>query len=142
MDFKSKKDIFFSGIVIAILVLVSTIGLFSIAKAPQDKALYFALIAIAGVFILIVWIFFGTKYELNDQFLYYKCGPFGGKIALASINEIIVGKTLWVGLKPATARKGLLIKYNKYDEIYISPRTNESFVKSILSLKSDIKVSK
>jgi len=39
-----------------------------------------------------------------------------------------------VGLKPATATKGLIIKYDKYNDIYISPDSNESFVEAILKI--------
>ena len=45
-------------------------------------------------------------------------------------------------LKPATALKGLIIKYNKYDEIYISPKTNESFVAEILKLNPEVKINR
>ena len=51
-----------------------------------------------------------------------------GKIEIKEIREVIKGKTLWVGLKPATARKGLIIKYGKFDEIYMSPQTNDEFI--------------
>ena len=83
---------------------------------------------------------FGTSYSLTSSFLNYKSGPLKGSIPLENIREIIKNKTLWVGLKPATARKGLIIKYNAYDEIYISPQDNEEFIKSILSYKADIKI--
>jgi hypothetical protein len=141
MKFSSKKDALFSIVVIALLLLLGTFVFFMILKAPQHITDYFILIPIIIVFILLTWIFFGTHYVLNHQSLSYTSGPFRGKIEIASIREIIVGQTLWVGLKPATARKGLLIKYNKYDELYISPITNASFIESILNLKSDIKVS-
>lgn len=45
---------------------------------------------------------------------------------------------MWTGLKPATARNGLIIKYNKFDEIYISPETNDTFVDKILELNGNI----
>ncbi len=55
-------------------------------------------------------------------------------------REVIKGKTLWVGLKPATARKGLIIKYGKFDEIYISPQTNDEFINRLLELNDAIKI--
>lgn len=45
-----------------------------------------------------------------------------GKIEIVGIKEIIIGKSLWSGFKPATAKNGLIIKYDKYNEIYISPK--------------------
>ncbi|HET8839525.1 MAG TPA: PH domain-containing protein, partial [Flavobacteriaceae bacterium] len=55
-------------------------------------------------------------------------------------REIIKGETRWCGLKPATAGKGLVVKYNKYDEIYISPKTNDSFVEKLLQLNPKIEI--
>ena len=61
---------------------------------------------------------------------------------IPEIREIAKGKTMYAGLKPATASKGLIIKFGKYDEIYISPATNELFVSEILKRNPEIVVSK
>ena len=87
-----------------------------------------------------LWLYFGTRYELTQTHLKYKSGPLRGSIQIDQITEIITNKTLWSGLKPATARKGMIVKYGNYDEIYISPETNDTFVKKILELKADIKI--
>ncbi|MGC1203582.1 MAG: PH domain-containing protein [Flavobacteriaceae bacterium] len=100
----------------------------------------FSLTIISLVVLLILWIFFDTKYELIKNHLKYKSGPIRGEIEIHRIRKIIKGKTLWVGLKPATAKNGLIIKYNKYDEIYISPKTNDVFIAEILELNSEIEI--
>ncbi len=87
-----------------------------------------------------MWLNFGTEYELTQTELKYKSGPIRGKIEIERINKIIKGKNLWSGLKPATARNGLIIKYGKYDEIYISPKTNDTFIDKILELNKNIKI--
>ena len=79
-----------------------------------------------------LWLYFDTNYELTTSEFKYKSGPIKGAIKLDDITEIIKGKSLWVGLKPATARNGLIIKYQKYEEIYISPKTNDLFISKIL----------
>jgi hypothetical protein len=89
---------------------------------------------------LLLWLYFGTKYELTQTILKYKSGPIRGKIEIERIKEIIKGKTLWAGLKPATARNGLIIKYDKWEEIYISPKTNDTFIEKILELNPAIKI--
>ena len=88
----------------------------------------------------LIWLGLGTNYELTKTELKYKSGPIKGKIEIDKIHEIIKGKTLWSGLKPATARNGLIVKYEKYNEIYISPETNNSFIKKILELNNKIKI--
>ena len=95
------------------------------------------LILIAG---LLLWFNFGTEYELTPHYFKYRGGPLKGEIPLEKITEIVEGKTVWIGLRPATARKGLILKYDIYNEIYISPLTNESFIKKILEFDSQIKV--
>ena len=95
------------------------------------------MLAVAG---FLMWLGLGTNYQLTQSELKYKSGPIRGKIQIHEIHEIIKGKTLWSGLKPATARHGLIIKYKKHHEIYISPQTNDSFVKKILELNSAIKI--
>jgi len=87
-----------------------------------------------------LWSYYGTYYELTQTFLKYNCGPIKGKIQIKEIREVIKEKTLWVGLKPATARKGLIIKYGKFDEIYISPETNDEFINSLLKLNDAVKI--
>ena len=90
--------------------------------------------------LFLLWLFFGTSYELNSEGFIYRSGPLKGKISLDRIKEVVKGQTLWVGYKPATARKGLIVKYDKYNEIYISPKTNDTFVKKLLELKKDVKI--
>lgn len=120
------------------LIGVISFGLGSGDLKTQELALR---IVVLGVVVLLFWLYFGTHYKLSQEDgLLYRSGPFYGKIKIDRITEIIKGKTLWVGLKPATSRKGLIIKYDKYNEIYISPKTNDNFIEKLLELKSDIKI--
>jgi len=82
---------------------------------------------------LLLWLNFGTEYELSQTELKYKSGPIQGKIEIERIKEIIKGKSMWCGLKLATARNGLIINY-------ISPETNDTFIEKILELNKDIKI--
>jgi hypothetical protein len=76
-----------------------------------------------------------TKTELK-----YKSGILRGTIQIKDISEIIKGKTFWSGFKAATARHGVIVKYNQYDEIYISPKTNDTFVAKLLELNTEITI--
>ncbi|MDT0677022.1 PH domain-containing protein, partial [Autumnicola musiva] len=95
---------------------------------------------IISILIPLLWAQFSTKYVLNQNHLIYQSGPIRGKIEIERIRKIIKGKSLWTGFKPAIARKGLIIKFDKYDEIYISPESNEMFVKKILELNPKIEL--
>jgi len=63
-----------------------------------------------------------------------------GKFSVSSIQKIAINKTLWVGTRPATARNGIIIYYNKYDEIYFSPSDNEAFATALLEINPEIEV--
>ena len=120
------------------MIIVTIAG---ILKGEMEKGEYWSLIPVLGIVGFLFWLYFGTNYELTkENGLIYRSGPFNGKISLERITEIIKGKTLWVGFRPATARKGLIIKYDKFNEIYISPKNNESFIKKILELNKTIKI--
>ncbi len=136
MKFKSRRDVAFSIIMsgtLFVLVAISTLGL--ISSKYESIPIWIHLLDGVGV-VFLLWIFFGTYYELANGLLTYKSGPIKGSIKINDIREIVIGKTLWAGLKPATATKGLIIKFGKfYDEVYISPQSNDLFIKELLKVK-------
>ncbi|MDO3695681.1 PH domain-containing protein [Wenyingzhuangia sp. chi5] len=141
MRFKSRKDLFFPVFVFGISLLF--IGLSISKRIEKDIRLNSFLwsdLILLSVIIFIIWLHYSTYYELSKTQLKYKSGFLKGTIEIENIREIIKNKTLWVGIKPATATKGLIIKYNKYDEIYISPKTNDTFIQEILTLNKNIKI--
>ncbi|SDI63921.1 PH domain-containing protein [Winogradskyella thalassocola] len=141
MKFTSRKDILFQLIGFSIIGFFIGIILYRIFSDGIENYNFMwtdiFMLAVAG---FLIWLGLGTNYELTQTELKYKSGPIRGKIEIDKIHEIIKGKTLWSGFKPATARNGLIIKYEKYNEIYISPKTNDSFVKKILELNNKIKI--
>ena len=139
MKFQSNKGAFFTIILFGSLSIFSWIGV-ELLMANFDwisLCVFVLLLLTTG---LLLWIYFDTSYKLNQEEFSYKSGPFRGKIEINRINEVIKGKTMWAGLKPATAQKGLIIKYDKYNEIYISPRTNDLFIETLLDLNSEIRI--
>lgn len=140
MNFKSRKDRFFSlfifGTIGSLLLIIGGGILFQEDKPISFWGVLITLLSIG----LLLWFFFGTHYKLTATKLIYRSGPIRGEIEVDRIKEIVVGKTLWVGIRPATAMNGLIIKYDSFNEIYISPITNESFIKEISTLNSSIKI--
>ena len=140
LKFKSKKDVLFQVLVLGTVgFCISNVVTQGLAT-ELDKWNYITINLLLFVCGFLFWSYYGTYYELTQTYLKYNCGPIKGKIDINEIREIIKGKTLWVGLKPATARKGLIIKYGKYDEIYISPETNDEFISHILAINDAIKI--
>ncbi|WP_457610031.1 PH domain-containing protein [Lutibacter sp.] len=100
----------------------------------------FILLPLLSPLILIFWIYFDTFYKIENNKLIYRSGFLRGKIEIKSIKQIIKGKTMWIGTKPALARRGLIIKFNKYDEIYIAPENNNEMIADLLKVNSEIKI--
>lgn len=141
MKFKSKNDPLLTlGVFgsISFVIVLTAIGMLKGEMAPEERWVFLPMSLIFG---FVLWLYFGTRYELNENEIKYWYGPFTGKIKVGSIREVVKGKTVWVGFRPAKARKGLLIKYDTYSDLYISPETNETFIKHLLELKGDIVVS-
>jgi len=100
----------------------------------------FILLPLLSPLILIFWIYFDTYYKIENNELIYRSGFLRGKVEIPTIKEILKGKTMWSGIKPALARNGLIIKFNKYDEIYIAPESNNELISDLLKLNSEIKI--
>ena len=67
---------------------------------------------------------------------------FDGEFDIKTIRKIehhkgIVVPTIW---KPALSHIGLIITYNKYDDIYISPENEEEFLKHLLGINPNIEI--
>ena len=140
MKFKSRKD---KLSIITIYGMISFfIGMFllDLENDGIEKGEIWQYLVILTVIGLLISVLHGTNYELTEKYLKYRSGPIRGKIEINRINEILKDKTMWGVLKPATARKGLIIKYDKYNDLYISPETNELFINKILDLNIGIKI--
>ncbi len=92
---------------------------------------------------LIISIFFNTYYSLDNQYLYWQKGPFGGKVSLDSIRSIKKAKSsreISSVVKPILSSKPLLIRYNKYDEIPVSPQDENKFIEAIQKNNQEIEI--
>ena len=90
--------------------------------------------------ILVFWIYFDTSHKIDKDQLIYRSGFLKGEIESKTIQEIKKGKTMWSGIKPALAKKGLIILYRNFDEKYIAPENNSEMISDLLKLNSKIKI--
>lgn len=141
MKFTSKKDPFFSIVILGAVAFLFGFPVLGILFGWFEKSDFWIAIPFSAIIFLLLWIYFGTSYELTETELIYRSGPLRGRIEINQIREIVKGKTLYAGLKPATSGKGLIIKYRKFDEIYISPDTNEKFIEEIVTRNKNIIIS-
>jgi len=139
MIFKSRRDWWIELILWLsnILCLVASV---KIGWSGLDKVL--VNVFIIALVTLLFSMLYGTYYQLIDGYLIYRTGPFGGKIKAEDIKEIYPNKVLYVGFRPAVSTKGLVLKYFKYEDLYISPKRKEEFIEELLKLNPEIKVNK
>lgn len=137
--FKSRQDHLMNAMIIG---LILSILIMMIVILSTEQATFIEFVTIIGLPTIFTAILLlpRPRYTIDSQYMSYRSGIFRGKIAVHKIHKIEVGKTLWVGFKPAAARKGLIVYYNRYEEIYISPDDNEDFVHELLQYNPDINI--
>lgn len=120
------------------LLVIFTSGLFNLEHAGTGDILTLLLLALFTA--LLIWIWFGTYYYVKETQLYMRFGPFRGKMDITDIHTLLCDTTMWSGFRPALARNGIIIKYNSYDQVYISPDSNTEFVRMLSELNPNINV--
>jgi len=137
MRFASAKGLFVAFVIWGAVVSLIFAGMLTVQQGGPEQWMIIILIMVA---IIIIWPWFATYYEIEGDELKYRSGPIRGKIDISSIRMIATGKTLYAGLKPALASKGCIIQYNKYDEIYFSPKDQDGFIAELLKINTAIEV--
>jgi hypothetical protein len=130
MVFKTRVDLFYKLVVAFIFLLFSFI-LYTIDFKKDTFGFCFTL----GIHILIMLFFIGsaltTKFTISSTELI--CETFFWKkiIPLNSFRKVEKQTGLFAGWKISTAYKGVIIHYNKYDELLISPDREQIFISEI-----------
>lgn len=139
MKFNSSKSLFTKIVLFgSILLLIGTS--FSVLINESKIEILIILIVNFLTIFLLASIYFQTYYTIENSQILWKSGPFKGKIEIQSITKItkhngIIVPTTW---KPALSHHGLIINYNKYDDIYISPEKTNIFIKELQKINPNI----
>jgi hypothetical protein len=128
--FTSKIDWWF-GLVLLYPIYRSIIGMIN-----GDWLGYVGIVLIA---VLIVFFSKTTQYIVNDTQLVIQCMFIvNEKIDIEKIRKI--EKTSSILSSPALSLDRIAIKYNTYDEIYISPKEKQLFIDELLLINPTIEV--
>jgi membrane protein YdbS with pleckstrin-like domain len=130
MYFRTKHD-FGLGLLIWGILFLATIPAI-VQKATPALAIMIVVILFAG------WIWFGTGYEILDDELRIRCGPFRQRIPLQEIREI--KRTRSPLSSPACSLDRIEIKYGKSKRVMISPADKENFIKTIIQKSPQIQL--
>lgn len=92
----------------------------------------------------LLWIILDTSYKINNGKLHCKSGPFYKTIPILNIKKINHHNGLFIPVtfKPALSHIGLIISYNYYDDIYVSPKEEKKFLENLLEINPNIQIVK
>ncbi|WP_160162347.1 PH domain-containing protein [Oceanobacillus iheyensis] len=137
--FVSKKDAFYSVVIRGTIVLILSVVIRSIIAFSASNFIE----GLVGfiIVVLLIWAWFSTGYQIVNDIVKVKAGPFKKTINIQEINKISKRKSVWTAAALATDR--LVIQYGKYNlDILVSPRNESDFIKLLLSKKPQIQIEK
>ena len=136
--FKPKRN--FSHFKLAYIIILPALVIIFIVEPSWKNALFHSCNILAILTFTLLLVIWTTAYKIEDGYLKYRSLFIFGKIAIRDIRKLEVGKTLYVGMKPATAKYGIIVKYLKYEELYISPEDNQQMVDALLKENPNIEL--
>jgi len=89
-----------------------------------------------------IYITFFTNYKIEGNSIRYRFGFLKGNISIEDIKLVQLGKTMWVARKCDLASKGMIISYNRFDEIYFTPKEQDLFLEELQKINPNIKIEK
>jgi len=94
-------------------------------------------IGIVLCLLFVVFISKSTRYIISENHLIVKCMFIvNDKIEISKIRKI--EKTNSILSSPALSLDQIAIKFNKYDEVYISPKESQAFIDELLKINPEI----
>ncbi|HLR73686.1 MAG TPA: PH domain-containing protein [Virgibacillus sp.] len=87
---------------------------------------------------LLLWLWFGTSYRIDDEALIVRSGPFKSTIDIKTIKKLKDTKTLLAG--PALSLDRIEIQYKTYDTVIVSPKDKIEFIETLLIKNNSIEV--
>lgn len=130
LNFQSKKDIWLAVLIWGVIILM-----FFMMITEQNIVVY-----IVGILnnALLLWLWFGTNYKIDDEKLIVKTGPFKSTIEIKNIKKLRATKTLLAG--PALSIDRIEIQYKRYDFVIVSPKEKQKFIEFLLSKNKSIEI--
>jgi len=128
MRFKTKVDWFYKSIILFLLAVFIVVEVSIYQNENTFEAVIFGLVFLLIIIFLIAAIF-TTHFTFESDHLLCKYSFWKHKIPFATIKKIERQESvLYGGWKMSTAIKGLVITYNRYDELLISPENEDEFI--------------
>ena len=129
MVFKAKKDGFRWAIIAFVFAVYGAVSLLIFFTEKKPVAFYGPALVWVLLSVFIIWILpKSTRYTFLDEHLLCQTLFFKIRIPYSSFRKVEPFSGLYAGWKMNTAWKCLLVCYNKYDELLISPQDEAAFI--------------
>ena len=140
--FKSSKNYITVGLLWLIVILLLVVPF--TAPTNEDTGI-FDLIGFTILYVItgmLIWILLDTRYKIIEKKLFYASGPIRGSIKTERIRKVERWNKWYVMsfIKPALDKDGLIIYYDKFEDIFISPENKEEFIKALCEMNPGIEV--
>jgi uncharacterized membrane protein len=141
LQYRSSISILNKVILYAIIILLIGV-IISSTKCKDTIAVIISLIINGSCIGLLFWILINTKYTIKNSQINCYSGPFKKTIKIDTIHRIDFhdGIIIPVSLKLALNSEGIIIRYNKFDDIYISPKQNKKFINELIAINPNIQI--
>ena len=129
------KTVYPTKVSITLILIISIImGCILISLAVSSKWIPFFINLL--LYVSVVYLMVSIKYEINESQLIIHQAM--GKMVI-DINTIkSIEPTHTILSAPASSLDRLRISYNKYDDVVISPRRKEEFIRQLQSINPNI----
>jgi hypothetical protein len=100
---------------------------------------WIGLVGLVGIIFFIWFVSKSTRYIVDGNLLIVKCMFIvNEKIEISKIRKI--EKTNSILSSPALSLDRIAIKFNKFDEVYISPKEKQAFIDELLKINPEIEI--
>ena len=131
MRFETKRDYSFLVIFLFVFLIYSCVSVYSIFY-KQDKSSVLVFIVVLSLIALFLGLIYKTTFFIiEENELICKSLFITRKIPYQNIRRVEKQKGIYAGLKMSTAWKGIVVHYNKYDDLLISPEREDDFILEI-----------
>jgi hypothetical protein len=140
--FQSSKNYIIVSLLWLIIIFLVVVPFLAEGDKNADKVPVLPIVILYSITAMLIWILLDTKYSIKEKQLFYCSGPIRGSIKIEKIRKIERWNKWYVTsfIKPALGKNGLIIYYDKFNDIYISPKDKEAFIASLREINPNIEV--
>lgn len=130
--YRSRIDWFMKSALV--LMIVATFGpIYWMMNDNESSYSVFAYVGIMGLTLgFMLHLVFSTSYTFHEDRLICRSGFFKKEIHYVGIRKIEKGNQLYAGWKMTLALKGIIIHYDRFDDILLSPEDEKEFIQELL----------